>query len=523
MRGSRRVSTRTRARAGRPSAPLAFAVALCLTVGACGTRLHNSAFVKAATGGQSGTGSQVAGQGPDAGVTPGAQGGPAGLAPGAGGAQGGTPSAPGASNRAAGGSPGQTTVPGVAAANHNTASDQGVTPTSIKVGNITAIDGALGPEAFGPTLRGLRIYVQAVNDRGGINGRKLTLATCDDREDGSQNLACAVKLNEQDKVFMLVGNNSDATARSANYEYTHNIPDLGFPLNNGYDKYPNMYSLYGNQNPRDGKQVGVNGTRYLPSGLYRWFKQQRHIDKAAVFFYSIPVSQQAGYAEENGAKLEGISTAYEGGGSHAGENPAAPSFDTDVVNMKAAGVNGVIDAIDAPANQKLCQAMDRQGFTVTAKISTVEVWGQGVGTWSAPCRNTVYVGGVGADSFADQANPRVAQFRSEFNKYCGGCPLHQWSIDSWAGGQMFGDGVASMGANVTRAGMEKWLDGLHLYTNNGLVVPMDFQKVDFSKPRADSFLVAQWQDSAGTYATSAPLGTSYVTPWYGTPASDDGS
>src|SRR2546430_4222704 len=60
-----------------------------------------------------------------------------------------------------------------------------------------------------------------------------------------------------------------------------------------------------------------------------------HIDKAAVFFYSIPVSQQAGYAEENGAKLEGISTAYEGGGSHAGENPAAPSFDTDVVNMKA--------------------------------------------------------------------------------------------------------------------------------------------------------------------------------------------
>jgi len=498
-------------------------VALCLTVGACGTRLHNSAFVKAATGGQSGTGSQVAGQGPDAGVTPGAQGGPAGLAPGAGGAQGGTPSAPGGSNRAAGGAPGQTTVPGVAAANHNTASDQGVTPTSIKVGNITAIDGALGPEAFGPTLRGLRIYVQAVNDRGGINGRKLTLATCDDREDGSQNLACAVKLNEQDKVFMLVGNNSDATARSANYEYTHNIPDLGFPLNNGYDKYPNMYSLYGNQNPRDGKQVGVNGTRYLPSGLYRWFKQQRHIDKAAVFFYSIPVSQQAGYAEENGAKLEGISTAYEGGGSHAGENPAAPSFDTDVVNMKAAGVNGVIDAIDAPANQKLCQAMDRQGFTVTAKISTVEVWGQGVGTWSAPCRNTVYVGGVGADSFADQANPRVAQFRSEFNKYCGGCPLHQWSIDSWAGGQMFGDGVASMGANVTRAGMEKWLDGLHLYTNNGLVVPMDFQKVDFSKPRADSFLVAQWQDSAGTYATSAPLGTSYVTPWYGTPASDDGS
>src|SRR5436853_820933 len=63
------------------------------------------------------------------------------------------------------------------------------------------------------------------------------------------------------------------------------------------------------------------------SDLYRWFKQERHVDKAAFFFYTIPVSQQAAYAEENGAKLEGIATTYEGGGSHAGENPAAPTFD----------------------------------------------------------------------------------------------------------------------------------------------------------------------------------------------------
>ena len=462
-----------------------------------------------------GNGATVGGPGGDA--APGAAGGraaaagAAGVATQAGGGSGARAASSGGGGGGGGGGPA------------NTASDQGVTATSIKVGNITAIGGAFGPEAFGVSLRGLRVYFQAINDRGGINGRKLILDTCDDREDGSQDLACTIKLNEQDKIFMFLANNSEVTARSAGYEYKNNIPDLGFPLNNGYDKYPNMYSLYGNQNPRDGKQVGVNGTRYLQSGLYRWFKEQRHVDKAAVFFYSIPVSQQAGYAEENGAKLEGINTVYEGGGSHAGENPAAPSFDTDVVNMKAAGVNAVFDAIDTPANQKLCQAMDRQGFTVTAKVSTVEVWGQLVGGWSAPCRNSVYVGGVGADSYADQANPGVAQFRGEFAKYCPGCPLHQWSLDAWAGSQMTADGIASMGANVTRVGFEKWLDGLKEYNNHGLVVPLDYQKVDFSKPRPERFLVAQWQDSAGTYVSSAPLGTTYVAPWYGTPASDDGS
>jgi branched-chain amino acid transport system substrate-binding protein len=499
---------------------------MCLLASACGTRLHNSAFLKAAGGGQSGPQGQEPLAGGVGAVTD--QGGGATAAGGGGSTAAGGGSGP--SSQAGGGAAARAASPGSAGGSAggaggpgNTASDQGVTATSIRVGNITAIGGAFGPEAFQVSLRGVRVFFQAINDRGGINGRKLSLSTCDDREDGSQDLACAIRLNEQDKVFALLANNSDATARSASYEYKNNIPDIGFPLNNGYDKYPNMYSIYGNQHPRDGKQVGVNGTRYLPSGIYRWFKQERHVDKAAFFFYTIPVSQQAAYAEENGAKLEGIATTYEGGGSHAGENPAAPSFDTDVVNMKAAGVNAVFDAIDTPANQKLCAAMDRQGFTVAAKVSTVEVWGDLVKDWTAPCRSTVYVGGVGAASYADQANPGVAQFRSEFAKYCPGCPLHQWSIDAWAAARMLADGIGSMGANVTRVGLEKWLDGLNQYTNHGLVVPVDYQKVDFSKPRTDHFVVAQWQDAARTFATVAPLGTSYVVPWYGTPSSDDGS
>src|SRR5581483_562171 len=285
-----------------------------LLLQACGTRLPNSAFVNARQSGTSASGSPIDAQsGTDqadgAGVVGGqdATGGTAGSSTAGSGATSGSAGAAGATGGSSGGG---------GAGGANTASDVGVTPTSIKLGNITSIQGQFGPDAFSPSLYGLQAYADSINARGGVNGRKLIIDTCDDRGTGDGNLACAEQLVEQDKIFAFLANNT-AT--------------------------------------RDGKTVGVNGKRYQPTGYYRWFKQQRGIDKAAVFFFNIAVSQQQGYAAEADMQAEAIDVAYEGGGSHSGENFAAPSFDTDVVNMKQKGVQGVWDAMDVASNQKLCQ------------------------------------------------------------------------------------------------------------------------------------------------------------------------
>src|SRR5438105_2460587 len=295
-----------------------------LVLQACGTRLPNSAFVKAqqgsnassnglAAGDQGGTDQSATGATGDQGTAGGGAGGAAGTAGGAAAGRAGGPT-----GAAAGGGPG----------GPNTASDVGVTPTSIKIGNITSIQGPFGPDAFSPSLYGLQAYAAGVNARGGINGRKVSIDTCDDRGAGDGNLACAQQLIDQDKIFVFLANNSQASSRSASHEYTKGVPDLGLPLNNGYQKYPNMFDFYANNGAvRDAKQVGINGKRYQESGMYRWFKQQKGINKAAVYFYNIAVSQQQGYAFEADLTSEGIQTVYEGGGSHGGENFAAPTFD----------------------------------------------------------------------------------------------------------------------------------------------------------------------------------------------------
>jgi branched-chain amino acid transport system substrate-binding protein len=331
-----------------------------------------------------------------------------------------------------------------------------------------------------------------------------------------------------------VGNNSDASASGAHYEYTKGVPDVGFPLNNGYFKYPNMFSIYGTSGyPRDGKTVGYKNNIESPLGLYKWFKDNLHLTKAAVFYYVIPVSAQAGCFEEDGLKAEGVPTVYEGGGGNggctgAGENPAAPAFDEDVIQMRSKGVDTVWDAMDVSANARLCQAMDRQGFHVTGKVSTVEVYSQTLGsTFSAPCRNSVYIGGS-SDSFADTGNPLIQRFRTEFARYQPSAHLHQWAVEGWALGYELEEGLKRMGANVTRKGFMDWLDsfpnGNGGYTAGGVMTPISYvPNIDFNQASPNCNTVAQWQDAAGTFVQRAGVNACPVVGYVATPATPDGS
>jgi len=535
------------ARRGRGRRPARVAVALAATtvvalgLVACGTRLPNSSFVGAgstqgnsggvgagpqAAGGTNGGGNGAAGGGTNGSSSAGSSGGGPGAASAgstSGGGGGGGSGSGGGGGSASGGGAGSGGGGGA-----NGASDVGVTASTITIGNVTAINGALGPYAFGVTLPGLEAWVSGTNARGGINGRKIVLDTCDDSADGQQNLSCANKLVSQNHVFAFVANNTDACASSAHYEYTQSVPDVGFPLCNGYYMYPNMFSIYGTGYPRKGSLPANNEQQ---AQVYKWFKDNRHVSKGGFFFYIIPISQQQGYAEEQGANSVGISTAYEGGGNHEGENPANPTFDTDVINMRQDKVDVLFDALDTAGNSKLCTAMDRQGFTVTAKVSTVEVYGQAVGNWSSPCRNSVYSVDQSA-AYSDTSNPVVAQFRKDFSTYQPNAQMHQWALDGYSLGMLFGDAIKSMGANVTRAGFLKWMNtwpqpqsGGTGYTFDGLLghsgVAWTAENYSAPSPVCDSF--AQWNDSANSFVQVAGPDTCFTLPWLSTPFSPDGS
>ena len=123
-------------------------------------------------------------------------------------------------------------------------SDPGVTDDTIKIGGSATLSGptaSIGVEVVGAA----GAYFDLINQRGGINGRKIDFITYDDLGDSSQYLANVKKLIEQDKVVALVTGFGDATVE---YIASQGTPTITFGVSPATfsSKYPTIYPVVGN-------------------------------------------------------------------------------------------------------------------------------------------------------------------------------------------------------------------------------------------------------------------------------------
>jgi branched-chain amino acid transport system substrate-binding protein len=81
--------------------------------------------------------------------------------------------------------------------------DPGATDTTIRIGNIVPYTGAFA--AYGNGARAEAAYYRMINDRGGVNGRKIEFITVDNASDVQKTVELARKLVEQDKVLLIAG------------------------------------------------------------------------------------------------------------------------------------------------------------------------------------------------------------------------------------------------------------------------------------------------------------------------------
>ena len=92
----------------------------------------------------------------------------------------------------------------VAAPPSATAHSQGVTDTTIRVGNTAPVSGALAGVG-GPFVAGMEAYFAIVNEAGGVNGRIIEFVHHDDGFDAPTGMAMTEQLIHDDRVFALVG------------------------------------------------------------------------------------------------------------------------------------------------------------------------------------------------------------------------------------------------------------------------------------------------------------------------------
>jgi branched-chain amino acid transport system substrate-binding protein len=103
--------------------------------------------------------------------------------------------------------------------------EQGVSDDEIRIGNLMPYTGALA--AFGPIGKAEAAYFDMINDRGGINGRKVRFVSYDNNSDPSTALDLTRGLVERDNVLLMFGSfGTPDNLATRKYLNERNIPQL---------------------------------------------------------------------------------------------------------------------------------------------------------------------------------------------------------------------------------------------------------------------------------------------------------
>jgi branched-chain amino acid transport system substrate-binding protein len=237
---------------------------------------------------------------------------------------------------------------------------RGVTPTEIRIGQTMPYSGPVS--AFGALGKGEVGYFKMLNERGGINGRKINLISLDDSYAPPKTVEQTRRLVESDEVALIFS--SIGTAHNtaiSKYLQANNIPQLF--LASGASKFADIAQF-----PQ--ATVGVQAPFRYEARLYARYALEKNPNaKFAVISQNDDFGRDylAGLKDVLGEKYDSIVTAstYE---------VTDPTIDSQIVRLKASGADVfVIAATPKFAAQAIRKAFE-VGWRPMTFLSNTAVW-----------------------------------------------------------------------------------------------------------------------------------------------------
>jgi branched-chain amino acid transport system substrate-binding protein len=205
----------------------------------------------------------------------------------------------------------------------------GVTATEIKIGGIFPLSGAAS--SIGQVGHGVLAYVKSVNDRGGINGRKINYVVLDDAYSPPKAFEHARKLVESDEVaFMFSQLGTAGNSAVAKYLAAKRVPTIAIVT--GASKFTSVkdYPLTTTglvSYDTEGKIYAKYLTRALPTAKYAILFQNDDLGRDYVNAFKTVLG-----ADFNGRV---VTASYE---------VTEPTVDSQVVTLKSSGAQALFIA-----------------------------------------------------------------------------------------------------------------------------------------------------------------------------------
>lgn len=291
------------------------------------------------------------------------------------------------------------------------ADEVGVTATEIKIGGVFPFSGPAS--SIGLVGKGLAAYIQSLNDRGGINGRKINYIAYDDAYSPPKAVEQVRKLVESDEVAFMFGQlGTPGISATAKYLRAKGVPSIA--IVSGSSKFTDVanYPLTTTglvSYDTEGKIYAKYLTKALPNAKYAILYQNDDLGKDYVNAF------KAFLGKEYDRKV--VSASYE---------VTEPTIESQITNLKSSGA----DALMIAGTPKFAAQAIRQASVIGWKATIIINFPSGsVGGTLAPAGLDksvgVIVGTINKD-IVDRAwkdDPAMQAYRTFLDKYLPGVDI----------------------------------------------------------------------------------------------------
>lgn len=288
----------------------------------------------------------------------------------------------------------------------------GVSATEILVGGTFPFSGPAS--SLGGTGKGLAAYIDAINDRGGINGRKIKFLTADDGYVPPKAVEMTRRMIESDEVAFLFGSlGTPAIAGTIKYVNDKKVPHLfvttGASKFTNFKEYP--YTTTGLVSyETEGALYARYMDRTLPNAKIGVLYQNDDLGKDYV----------AGFKTHFKGDFDKRVTAlsYE---------LADATIDSQIVSLKSAGAQAIMLAATPKFASQAIRKMAGMGWKPLVMLSFVS---SSVGTVIVPAGADNAIGVVSGTLVKDPSekawdnDPGMKEYRSFFAKYMPGLDIN---------------------------------------------------------------------------------------------------
>lgn len=314
---------------------------------------------------------------------------------------------------------------------------QGVTETSIKVGNSIATSGAFAPVGV-PFKAGIEAYFKMVNEGGGVKGRKIEYVHQDDEFNPEKGKAILDKLVNDEKVFAIVGHFGTPVVGATLDDLKEiGIPSVYFATGTGI--------LY-NENATKGEGDNIFPVQpvYPMEGriMAAWAKGEFKADKIGVIYTNDDAGKDLVKGVETEAKnIGGIEVVSEQ------VAPGAEDVSAAVTKIKNSDVDTIIIAGIQGTFPQIAKELAKQGNTKPAITTYVNVDKTMVNAIKADVADKYEVYG---NSWVDITSPSMTEFQKWVKQASSeDFTSNAYAMTGWIAADFFVKGLEKVEGEIT--------------------------------------------------------------------------